>query len=309
MVISMKYIKLGGSELNASAIALGCMRISAMSVKEVSFLVNKCMELGINFYDHADIYGGGVCEELFGKVLKEKPGLREKMLIQSKCGIRQGYFDFSREHILTSTENILKRLDIDCLDVLLLHRPDTLMEPEEVASAFDTLYSKGMVRYFGVSNMNPAQIIFLENALNQKLIANQLQFSAAHTGMIDNGICVNMRVDQGIDRDGCILEFCRTKNITIQTWSSLQYGFFEGTFLNNEKYPKLNEVLDRYAKENSITSAAAAIAWILRHPAKMQVIPGTTKANRMEDMTKATEVEMTRPEWYEIYQAAGNILP
>jgi len=305
----MNYIKLGNSELNASVIALGCMRISEMSVKEVSELVNKCVELGINFFDHADIYGGGICEELFGKVLKEKPGLRDDMLIQSKCGIRSGYFDFSKEHIISSTENILKRLDIDRLDVLLLHRPDTLMEPEEVAEAFDLLHNKGMVRYFGVSNMNPAQIIFLEKALNQKIIVNQLQFSAAHTGMIDNGICVNMKADQGIDRDGCILEFCRSANITIQTWSSLQYGFFEGTFLNSKLYPKLNEVLDRIAKENNITSAAAAIAWILRHPAKMQVIPGTTKASRMADMAKAVNVELTRPEWYEIYLSAGNILP
>ena len=305
----MNYIKLGSSDLNASVIALGCMRISGMSVKEVSGLVNKCVELGINFYDHADIYGGGVCEELFGKVLKEKPGLRDDMIIQSKCGIRQGYFDFSKEHIISSTEGILKRLGIDCLDVLLLHRPDTLMEPEEVAIAFDTLKSKGMVKHFGVSNMNPAQIIFLEKSLNQKLVANQLQFSAAHTGMVDSGICVNMKVDQSIDRDGCILEFCRTANITIQTWSSLQYGFFEGTFLNSKKYPKLNEALDKIAKKYDITNAAAAIAWILRHPAKMQVIPGTTKADRITDMVKATGVELTRPEWYEIYISAGNILP
>ena len=305
----MKQINLGSSELKASVIALGCMRISEMSVKEVSGLVNKCVDLGINFYDHADIYGGGVCEELFGKVLKEQPGLRDNMLIQSKCGIRKGFFDFSKEHILSSAEGILKRLDIDCLDILLLHRPDTLMEPDEVASAFDSLHNRGMVKYFGVSNMNPAQIIFLESALKQNLIVNQLQFGPAHTGMIDSGICVNMRVDQGIDRDGSILEYCRTKNITIQTWSSLQYGFFEGTFLNNKKYPKLNEALDRIAKENNITSAAAAIAWILRHPAKMQVIPGTTQASRMEDMAKAAEIEMTRPQWYEIYQSAGNILP
>jgi len=305
----MKYINLGGSELKASAIALGCMRISEMSVNEVSALVNKCLELDINFFDHADIYGGGVCEELFGKVLKEKPGLRDEMFIQSKCGIRQGFFDFSKEHIQSSTEKILKRLDIDRLDVLLLHRPDTLMEPEEVASAFDSLQSRGMVRYFGVSNMHPAHIIFLENVLNQKLIVNQLQFGPAHTGMVDNGICVNMRIDQGIDRDGCVLEFCRTKNITIQTWSSLQHGMIEGTFLNNEKFPNLNKVLEKIANEKGITVAAAAIAWILRHPAKMQVIPGTTNIAHITDLTKAIDVEISRQEWYEIYLANGNILP
>ena len=305
----MKYIQLGGSELKASVIALGCMRISEMKVPEVTALVDKCLELGINFFDHADIYGGGVCEELFGKVLKEKPGLRDEILIQSKCGIRKGFFDFSKEHIITSAEGILQRLGIDCLDVLLLHRPDTLMEPEEIASAFDLLHSRGLVRYFGVSNMHPVQIIFLENALNQKLIVNQLQFSAAHTGMIDSGIYVNMKAEQSLDHDGKILEFCRLKNITIQTWSSLLFGFFEGTFLNNDKYPELNKVLDRIAKEKRITSSAAAIAWILRHPAKMQAIPGTTKPARIAEIAKAADVDLSRPEWYEIYQSAGNPLP
>ena len=305
----MKYINLGGSGLNASSIALGCMRISGMNVKEVSALVDKCLELGINFFDHADIYGGGVCEELFGKLFKENKSLREKMLLQSKCGIRQGYFDFSKEYIISSTEGILKRLDIECLDVLLLHRPDTLMEPDEVASAFDFLHTKGMVKYFGVSNMKPEQIKYLQGALNQKLIVNQLQFSAAHTGMIDSGIYVNMKADQSNDRDGSILEYCRHKDITIQTWSSLMYGFFEGTFLNSDKYPELNKILDRIAKEKEITSAALAIAWILRHPANMQAIPGTTKPSRIEDMAKAADIELTRPQWYEIYQSAGNPLP
>ena len=305
----MKYIDLGGSGLNASAIALGCMRISEMSVNEVSTLINKCLELDINFFDHADIYGGGVCEELFGKVFKEDKTLREKMLLQSKCGIRKGYFDFSKEYILESTDGILRRLGIDCLDVLLLHRPDTLMEPDEIASAFTSLQESGKVQYFGVSNMKPEQIKFLQDALKQKLIVNQLQFSAAHTGMIDSGIYVNMKADQSNDRDGSILEYCRRKNITIQTWSSLMYGFFEGTFLNSEKYPKLNTVLDRIAKEKGVTNAALAIAWILRHPAKMQVIPGTTKESRIADIVNGVDIELSKPEWYEIYQAAGNPLP
>jgi len=305
----MKYIKLGGSQLDASAIALGCMRISEMSVKEVSALVHKCIELKINFFDHADIYGGGVCEELFGKVLKENSNLRKDIIIQSKCGIRNGFFDFSKEHILEATDGILKRLGIDCLDVLLLHRPDTLMEPEEIASAFDILKKSGKVSYFGISNVNPGQIDFLQESLNQKLIVNQLQFSAAHTGMIDSGIFVNMKAEQSIDRDGSILEYCRKKDITIQTWSSLQYGFFDGTFLDSIKYPKLNNVLERLAKENEVEKSAVAIAWILRHPANMQVIPGTTNITRLADMTKAVDIKLSRQEWYEIYQSAGNKLP
>ena len=306
---TMKYIDLGGSGLSASAIALGCMRIPEMSVSEVSTLINKCLELGVNFFDHADIYGGGVCEELFGKVFKEEKTLRDKLLLQSKCGIRKGYFDFSKEHILDSAEGILRRLGIECLDVLLLHRPDTLMEPDEVAEVFNILHDSGKVRYFGVSNMKPEQIELVQGAVKQKLIINQLQFSATNTGMVDSGLYVNMEVNQSIDRDGSILEYCRRKNITIQTWSSLMYGFFEGTFLENEKFPKLNEVLDRISKEKGITKASLAIAWILRHPAKMQAIPGTTKYSRIADMVKGVDIELSKPEWYEIYTAAGNKLP
>jgi len=304
----MKFISVGDG-LNLSAIALGCMRISEMSVKEIAALVDKCLELKINLFDHADIYGAGLCEELFGKVLNENPSLRDEMVLQSKCGIRKGFFDFSKDYIIESTEGILKRLNIDCLDILLLHRPDTLMEPEEVASAFDALSSSGKVKNFGVSNMNPAQIELLQDALGQKLIINQLQLSAAHTGMIDSGIFVNMKADQSIDRDGSILEYCRMKKITIQTWSSLQYGFFEGTFLNNEKYPELNKVLNKIADENGVKNSAVAIAWILRHPANMQTILGTTKLSRIAEMSKAVDIELSRPQWYEIYQAVGNQLP
>ena len=305
----MKYIDLGGSGLNASAIALGCMRIPEMSVNEVSVLINKCLELGVNFFDHADIYGEGVCEELFGKVFKEDKTLRDKLLLQSKCGIRKGYFDFSKDHILKSTEGILQRLGIECLDVLLLHRPDTLMEPDEIAEAFKILHSSGKVRYFGVSNMKPQQIKLVQEAVEYKLIVNQLQFSATNTGMIDSGLFVNMEANQSIDRDGSILEYCRRKNITIQTWSSLMYGYFAGTFLDNEKFTKLNEVLDRIAKDKGITKASLAIAWILRHPAKMQAVPGTTKYTRIADMVKGVDIELSKPEWYEIYAAAGNQLP
>jgi len=305
----MKYIDLGGSGLNASAIALGCMRISSMNIDEVSALVYKCLELGINFFDHADIYGGGVCEELFGKLFKEDKTLRDKMLLQSKCGIRKGYFDFSKEHILTSTDGILKRFGIDYLDVLLLHRPDTLMEPDEIAEAFDKLADSGKVRYFGVSNMKPEQIKLVQGAVKQRLIVNQLQFSATNTGMIDSGLFVNMEYDQSVDRDGSILEYCRRKNITIQTWSSLLYGYFDGTFLDNDKFPQLNAVLDRIAKEKGITKASLAIAWILRHPANMQAIPGTTQQSRIADIAKGADIELSRPEWYEIYTSAGNKLP
>jgi len=305
----MKYIDIGGSGLNASVLGLGCMRISDMGAQELSALINKCLDLTINLFDHADIYGGGSCEKIFGEFLTGNPGAREKMIIQSKCGIRKGFFDLSREHILKSAEDILTRLKTGYMDVFFLHRPDTLMEPDEIAEAFDALHKSGKVRHFGVSNMNPAQITFLQEALGQKIIVNQLQFGAAHTGIIDAGIYANMTVPQSVDHDGNILEFCRRKNITIQTWSPLQHGFFEGNFIDSEKYPGLNAALNRIAEEKSATAGAVAIAWILRHPAKMQVILGSTKIFRIEEMAKAADIALSREEWYEIYQAAGNNLP
>jgi len=305
----MKHVNIGGSSLESSVLGLGCMRIGNMNSAELSNLINKCIELEIILFDHADIYGGGICEEMFGMFLEEHKELRKKMIIQSKCGIRKGFFDLSKEYIIDSAENILRRLKTDYIDILLLHRPDTLMEPDEIAEAFNILSKSGKVRFFGVSNMNPVQISFLQEALDQKIIVNQLQFGPAHTGMIDKGIYANMTVEQSIDRDGGVLEYCRSRNITIQAWSPLQYGFFNGNFLGSEKYPELNAVINRVAKEKDVSAGAVAIAWILRHPAKMQVIMGSTKSSRIEDMAKATDIKMSREEWYEIYQAAGNKLP
>ncbi|EMT40049.1 putative oxidoreductase [Thermoanaerobacter thermohydrosulfuricus WC1] len=305
----MRYINIGNGEIKASAIALGCMRIADKPVKEVAELINTALEEGINFFDHADIYGGGKSEEVFAEAIEMKPSIREKIIIQTKCGIRHGYYDFSKEHILKSVDGSLKRLKTDYIDVLLLHRPDTLMEPEEVAEAFSILHSSGKVRNFGVSNFNPMQIELLSKYLNQKLIINQLQFSIMHTGMIDSGFNVNMKVDQSIDRDGSVLEYCRLKNITIQAWSPFQYGFFEGTFLDNEKFKELNDKIDEIAAKKGVPSIAIPIAWILRHPAKIQPIVGTTNPARLKDICKASEIELTREEWYELYRAAGNKLP
>lgn len=305
----VQSIHVGGGCIAASAIIMGCMRIGGMSPQDVSILIERAMEAGINTFDHADIYGDGASEEVFARALALGCVRREDVILQSKCGIRPGFFDFSKEYIVASAEQILKRLHTEYLDILLLHRPDTLMEPEEVAEAFDQLYTSGKVKAFGVSNMNPMQMEYLSSNLPYKLIANQLQFSAAHTGMIDAGLHVNMKNEAGIVRDGSVLEYCRMKNITIQTWSSLQYGFFEGTFLKSDKYPELNQVLERIAREHDVTAAAVAVAWILRHPAKMQAVIGTTSAKRLEETAKAAKIHLTRQEWYEIYRAAGNVLP
>lgn len=305
----MENINIANGSLSASEISLGCMRIAGLSDIDASTLIKTAVDEGINFFDHADIYGGGKSEEVFARVLNENPGIRDKLLIQTKCGIRKGYYDFSKEHIINSVNGSLKRLNIDYIDVLLLHRPDTLIEPEEVAEAFTTLYSSGKVRYFGVSNQKPMQIELLQKYTNHKLIINQLQLSIAHTGMIDSGINVNIGNEPSIDRDGSILDYCRLKDITIQAWSPFQYGHFKGVFLDNDKYPKLNSKINEIAEIYSVTNTAIAIAWILRHPARIQPIVGTTNAKRLKDICRASDVKLTRQEWYEIYKAAGNEMP
>ncbi len=304
----MKKISIGGA-FPASEISLGCMRITELSKKDAEILVNTALEEGIDFFDHADIYGGGKSEEIFAEAIDMRPSIREKLIIQTKCGIRPGYFDFSKEHILEAVDGSLKRLKTDYIDVLLLHRPDALVEPEEVAEAFAILQSSGKVQNFGVSNQNPMQIELLKKYVSQKLIINQLQFSIMHTGMVDAGLNVNMNVDGSFDRDGSILDYCRLYDITIQPWSPFQYGFFEGVFLNNDKFPQLNKTIDELAQAKKVTNTAIAIAWLLRHPAGMQPIVGTTSATRLKDICKASDIELTRPEWYEIYRAAGNKLP
>jgi predicted oxidoreductase len=305
----MKTIQFAHSDIQASEISLGCMRISDLSNPEIDTLIHTALDAGINFFDHADIYGGGQSEAKFSEALGMNPRLREQMYLQTKCGICRGYFDFSKEHILEAVDGSLKRLRTETIDVLLLHRPDTLVEPEEVAEAFTLLETQGKVRYFGVSNQNPMQIELLKKFVQQPLIINQLQLSITNTGMIDAGINVNMKIDPSIDRDGSILDYCRLHDITIQPWSPFQFGFFEGVFLDNPKYPALNQKIDELAAAKGVTNTAIAIAWLLRHPAKMQPIIGTTNPKRVKDSCQASEISLTRTEWYEIYRAAGNKLP
>ena len=303
----MHVIDLGKSGLKVPAVAVGCMRISNMNEREVSAFIDTALSNGANFFDHADIYGGGKSEEVFGKALSHLT--RENIFIQTKCGIRKGQYDFSYDHIVSSVEGSLKRLGTEYIDVLLLHRPDALMEPEEVARAFSYLKETGKVRNFGVSNHNPYQIRLLQKAVDMPLCVNQLQFGVMHTPMVNSGINVNMYNEAGINRDGSVLDFCRLENITIQPWSPMQYGFFEGSFIDNDKFPELNEVLGKTGNKYGVSKTTIAIAWILRHPAKMQPITGTTNLTRLVDCLKGSEIQITRDEWYEIYRAAGNKLP
>ncbi|MBM7693513.1 putative oxidoreductase [Peribacillus deserti] len=305
----MRSIKLGSSTLEVPVVAVGCMRINSLDKTEAERFVQTALEEGASFFDHADIYGGGTCEEIFADAIHMNADIREKIILQSKCGIRKGMFDFSKEHILESVDGILKRLKTEYLDVLLLHRPDALVEPEEVAEAFDILENSGKVRHFGVSNQKPMQIELLKKYVRQPLVANQLQLSITNANMISNGINVNMENDSAVDRDGSVLDYCRLHDITIQPWSPFQYGFFEGVFLGNDKFPELNQTIDEIAGKYEVSNTTIATAWLLRHPAQMQPVIGTMNLDRLKDCCKASEIHLTREEWYSIYRAAGNILP
>lgn len=308
----MRYITLGQDDKELSEIVLGMMRIKDKSVKEVEELVETALSVGINAFDLADIYGRGRCEELLGLVLKNRPDLREKMWIQSKCGIRIEeftYFDFSKDYIIKSVDGILQRLKIDHLDSLLLHRPDALMEYDQVAEAFDLLYKQGKVRDFGVSNQNPMMMELLKKDVKQPLAVNQLQLSAAFTPGFESAFHVNMEDSQAAMRDGSIFEYCQLHDVVIQAWSVLQFGYFKGNFVGNEKFQALNQVLDRLAIKYGVTSSTIAISWILRYPAKMQAVVGTTNPKHLREVSRAANFSLTRKEWYEIYLAAGNNLP
>lgn len=304
----MKYINYLNGRL-VSQVALGCMRIGEMTEKQADNYINTAIEYGYNFFDHANIYGGGKCEEVFGGILRRNKSLRDKVVIQTKCGIRKGMYDFSKEHIISSVEGSLKRLGIEKIDILLLHRPDVLMEPTEVAEAFDYLERSGKVEHFGVSNHSPMQIELLKKVVKQNIIINQLQLSVAYAGMISSGANVNLDNHDGINRDGYIRDYCRLNNITIQPWSPLQYGFIEGTFLNNEKFPKLNETLKEMANKYGVTDTGMAIAWILRLPEKMQPIVGSINPQRLKEIAKASDIELSREDWYKTYLSAGYRLP
>ena len=309
----MKTYRLPHTELDASAVILGLMRIPSLTDSEIRTLVGAARDAGINVFDHADIYGGHrhECEERFGAALALTPDEREQLVIQSKVGIRQGYFDFSAEHILDTVEESLAALRTDYLDVLLLHRPDTLVEPEEVAEAFTTLEEAGKVRHFGVSNHTPGQIELLRSYVRQPLIVNQVQLSITHAPIIASGLAANMGgVDQSIDRDNGILDHARRTGITLQAWSPYQKGFFDGVFIGDrENYAELNDVLDELADSYGVTPTGIATAWITRHPANIQVVLGTTKPERVVEAAAGSDVTLTREEWYRLYRAAGHLLP
>ncbi len=309
----MKSYRLPQTDLDVSSIILGMMRIANMSNGEIQQLVGAARDAGVTFFDHADIYGGAPhrCEARFGEAISLGAAEREKLVIQSKVGIRKGFFDFSAAHILASVDQSLAALKTDYLDVLLLHRPDTLVEPEEVAAAFDALKSSGKVRHFGVSNHTPGQIELLKTAVKQPLIVNQVQLSITHAPLIASGVAANMAgLDQSVDRDNGLLDYSRINGMMLQAWSPFQKGFFDGVFLGDrENFADLNDTIDELAKAYGVTPTGIAVAWITRHPAKIQVVLGTTKPERVAEAAAGSSVALTREEWYRLFRAAGHTLP
>ena len=292
-----------------SKIALGCMRLAKLNIEQAEKLILCALENDIQLFDHADIYGSRKCEEMFGEILRRNPNIREKMIIQSKCGICKGYYDLSKEHIIKQVEESIRLLNCDYLDILLLHRPDVLVDYVEVNEAFEYLYNKGLVKNFGVSNMNPMQIELYNKFLTNKIKYNQVQFSIVHSHMISEGLFVNMSEDEGCIRSGNLLEYSMLKEMKLQAWSPLMASWDDGSFIDNPKYEKLNNKLQELANKYNVCKNTIAIAWILRHPSNITPIVGTTSINHLLEIVKAKDINLTKEEWYSLYLSAGHILP
>lgn len=311
----MKTIRLTGIDRPAPDVVLGLMRIQDLDDDAVRTLVRTARDAGIDFFDHADVYGRDMhgCERRFAEAMRLSPSEREQITIQTKAGIvREGpYFDFSYEHLIEAVEGSLRALETDYIDILLLHRPDALVEPDEVARAFDELEAAGKVRAFGVSNHTPRQIDLLKKSVRQQLVANQIQLSITHAPSIAQGVAANMQGEQqSVTLDsGGIIDHCRLHDIAIQAWSPFQAGFFNGVFLGSPDYADLNAVIDRLAAAYDVPPIAIAVAWITRHPAAMQVVLGTTTPERVSGAAQGSDVALTRAEWYELFRAAGYRVP
>ncbi|MCB2412643.1 aldo/keto reductase [Demequina sp. TTPB684] len=310
----MKTFTLPGTDLVVPEVILGLMRIQEKTDDEVRELVGTALDAGITFMDHADVYGDGYhgCERRFAEAMQLTSSQREQLVIQTKAGIvkENPSFDFSYERLIGQVEGSLEALGTDYIDILLLHRPDALMEPAEVARAFDDLKASGKVRHFGVSNQTPGQMDLLRKHLNVPIVANQIQMSVTHAPAVAHGVANNMQaLDQSIARDNGTVDYCHLHDIALQAWSPFQAGFFTGVFLGNPEYAQLNEVIDRLAAQYGVEPIAIATAWILRHPAKWQVVLGTTTPQRVAAAARGSGVELTRAEWYEMFRAAGYTVP
>lgn len=305
----MKTYQIPRTDLKTQRIALGCMRMSNLSIEKAATVIETALENKINYFDHADIYGQGKSELIFAEAITQLGYSRDQYILQSKVGIRNGYYDWSYNHIIKSTESILKRLNTDYLDVLLLHRPDTLMDLDEVAEAFHKLVQSGKVLYFGLSNVNAMQMELIQSRVDVPLVFNQLQFGPAHTPLIDLGLNVNTKKKSALDVSQPTLEYCQLNQVTIQAWSPFQVDLKQGLFMNHSDYQLLTKVIHQMAAKYGESFEAIVVGWILRHPANMQVIVGSMNPTRIQKMAQALTISMSREDWYTIYKAAGNSLP
>lgn len=311
----MRTVPLGPSGPAVPAVVAGMMRIDGKSDDEVRSLYSAARAADIDFFDHADIYGREVhgAERRFAEALRLSPSERAEIRLQTKTGIvREGpFFDFSFDHIVSSVDESLRALQTDYVDVLLLHRPDALVEPEEVARAFDALESAGKVRAFGVSNHTPRQIELLKTAVRQPIVANQVQLSVAHAPTVAQGLAMNMETaaQATVLDGGGLIDYCRLEGITLQAWSPLQGTRSEGVFLGDPAYAELNAVIDRLADRYGVTPLAIAVAWIARHPAGIQTVLGTTTPSRVTEAAAGADIVLDRAEWYALVRAAGYTVP
>ena len=308
----MKTINVANGPQNVPAIIQGCMRMPALSVADAAKVIRNAYDLGVTFFDHATCYGNGEAEQRFGDAFPQTGLKREDVFLQGKVGLcfERGEFDWTKENILASVDDSLRRLGTDYLDAVLLHRPDVIFEPEEVAEAFQKLADGGKVKYFGVSNLMPMQIELLKKYVRQPLVFNQVQLSLEQSQLIDQALYMNNKTTEfSINRDGSALDYCRLNDITIQAWSPLQYGMFRGTFVDHPEFPELNRALGEIGAREGVSKTAVAIAWILRHPAKMQAIAGTMNPDHLRDICDAGKVNLSHHDWYQLYLAAGKYLP
>lgn len=317
----MRTMKLGNTNLEVPVIAVGLMHLNKLDVHQAEEYIANCLDMGLNFFENADIYGVdgqhfGYCEELFAEAAHMSPSVRDKMILQTKCGFtdllpgqsKPEMINLSKEYILQEANDSLKRLRTDYIDVYMLHAPDALADPEEIAEALDELYTSGKIRYVGVSNFNTTELMLLQKYVKQPIITNQLMMSVVNSGVISRGMYVNMDDDCAINRDGGVLDYCRLNDITVQCWSTMQSGYMGGCFLGDPNYKELNTKIEEVAEKYSVPTSAIALAWLLRHPAHLLPISGTMNIKHLADNAQAANVELTRREWYEIWKAAGNFV-
>lgn len=294
-----------------SRIALGLMRISELNVDQVEQLISNALDNGINFFDLADIYGNGRCEELLGLVLKKNPSLRKRMYIQTKIGIRKNpkRYDLSYDYIIQAVNDCLKRLQLDYIDCLLLHRPDIFMDCDEVASAISYLIKQGLIRDFGVSNFSSSEIAYLSSALDVKIKYNQLQLGVGNTLMVDQTMYTNLNNSYVTKDNDDLFFYLKKEKIIVQCWSPYFVGFFEGSIFDEEKYPVLNQVLEKYANRYNTSKCAIATAFLLKLDKNLLVITGSTNIEHIKESLDGEKINLSREDWYSLYNEIGHKVP